>query len=472
VYIVNTVPGLLVKLSSPYWFDRVGYQIRMAIASLCMFLAFVVTSYFCQEGAGTMMDDESTRMVGQLSGVAIVSVQIGLGEASLLALAGKLDTADPQSSSGGDCTSSSDMDGLVTRRDSNHSHISSYRLLAFASGTGLAGPIGYLWKVGLTEWLGWSIARMLLAGVLLSLLYWSMFVKAMESGGTNAVGMLHQPIPSHDSEMDRTTSTSAGRHLEEQELVPFHRRRGNHDQTMAKVESETTSLANGHGSNDDTDDTSGLDDGTAPSNTILPRRRMADDENPAVSIPDMSARERFWLVLSLWPYIIPLFFVYAAEYACQAGAWTAIGFPTVDSVEARAEFYTQSNWLYQIASFVARSSGAFFTVSMWGLWLMPFLQVLNLIFFSVTAAKHGLFYRRGILLFWSLYTGLLGGSVYVQGYKRIIEDMPRAHTEFALSTTCVAEALGVLVADVAGLFLQSCLYKWNSVPGALVECPV
>ena len=88
------------------------------------------------------------------------------------------------------------------------------------------------------------------------------------------------------------------------------------------------------------------------------------------------------------------------------------------------------------------------------------------------AARHGVLYRRGVLLAGSFYTGLLGGAVYVHGYQRIVHDMPKAHTEFALSSTCVAEALGVLVADVAGLFLQSCLYARNGLSGAIVKCPL
>ena len=34
------------------------------------------------------------------------------------------------------------------------------------------------------------------------------------------------------------------------------------------------------------------------------------------------------------------------------------------------------------------------------------------------------------------------------------------------------ESLGVLVADVTGLFLQSCLYQVHLLDGAVVQCPV
>jgi len=112
-----------------------------------------------------------------------------------------------------------------------------------------------------------------------------------------------------------------------------------------------------------------------------------------------------------------------------------------------------------------------------GLWIMPGLQLLNLILFSTTAATgaasvQGLLYHRSILLVASLYTGLLGGAVYVHGYKRIVADVPAAYTEFCLAATSVAEGLGVLAADIAGLFLQSCLYEKNGLQGALVQCPL
>jgi hypothetical protein len=91
------------------------------------------------------------------------------------------------------------------------------------------------------------------------------------------------------------------------------------------------------------------DSGAAESDPL-----QRDDSSALIPIEDLGARERFWLVASLF---IPLITVYAADYACQASAWTAIGFLTVDLVHARAEFYQQSNWLYQAGSFVARSSG-------------------------------------------------------------------------------------------------------------------
>jgi hypothetical protein len=60
----------------------------------------------------------------------------------------------------------------------------------------------------------------------------------------------------------------------------------------------------------------------------------------------MTFRQRLQVTLQLWPYMVPLFVVYSAEYAMQSGTWTAIGFP-VTSAAARHKFYLYSNWMYQ-----------------------------------------------------------------------------------------------------------------------------
>lgn len=187
----------------------------------------------------------------------------------------------------------------------------------------------------------------------------------------------------------------------------------------------------------------------------------------------MTLRQRFAMVSSLWPFIIPLFTVYLAEYACQAGAWTAIGFPVTDA-KARNHFYETSNWLYQAGVFISRSSGIFFHgVSLTTLWVMPILQMANLALFTMIAggSAHAALYNSTLFYVLAFYTGLLGGAVYVHGYKNIVATVPRWQTEFALASTSVAESLGILAADIAGLFLQSCLYARQGIGGAIVSCP-
>ena len=55
-------------------------------------------------------------------------------------------------------------------------------------------------------------------------------------------------------------------------------------------------------------------------------RHVGDGTARRVARPaDLTAKQRLRFILSLWPYTIPLFTVYWAEYAMQAGTWAAIG---------------------------------------------------------------------------------------------------------------------------------------------------
>ncbi len=70
------------------------------------------------------------------------------------------------------------------------------------------------------------------------------------------------------------------------------------------------------------------------------------------------------------------------------------------------------------------------------------------------------------------FAGLLGGSVFVQGFSRINLDTPMELKEFAIASAVVAMNLGILVADILSLFVQSCIFKKNGIEGAVVDCPV
>ncbi|CAL1168978.1 unnamed protein product [Cladocopium goreaui] len=49
----------------------------------------------------------------------------------------------------------------------------------------------------------------------------------------------------------------------------------------------------------------------------------------------LTSKERFFFILSLWPYTVPLLFVYVSEYAIQSGLWAAMGFPVTDPISRR-----------------------------------------------------------------------------------------------------------------------------------------
>ena len=50
-------------------------------------------------------------------------------------------------------------------------------------------------------------------------------------------------------------------------------------------------------------------------------------------------------------------------------------------------------------------------------------------------------------------------------------DMPTDLKEFAIACVSVADSLGILLADICSLFLQSCIQEQNNIQGAVVECP-
>jgi CLN3 protein len=102
------------------------------------------------------------------------------------------------------------------------------------------------------------------------------------------------------------------------------------------------------------------------------------------------------------------------------------------------------------------------------LWLTPSLQAGNLATFWYMAT-YQVFYNYFPLIP-AFYVGLLGGGVYINCYTRM--DLHVEHREFALSNTSVAGGLSIVCADIAGRYLQACLYPIHAIKGALVSCPL
>lgn len=95
---------------------------------------------------------------------------------------------------------------------------------------------------------------------------------------------------------------------------------------------------------------------------------------------------------------------------------------------------------------------------------------MNLIFFVWTAVTH-VWYDWSLLLP-CFGAGLLGGGVYVNAYTRINADLPPHQKEFALASASVADSFGIVLADITGLYIQSCIYRANKISGAAVTCPL
>lgn len=78
IYITGIVPTLIVKITGPYWFHYVPYNVRIILSAVCISLNFILVMY----GKFTWL---------RLVGVALGSIQGGLGESTLLGSAALYD---------------------------------------------------------------------------------------------------------------------------------------------------------------------------------------------------------------------------------------------------------------------------------------------------------------------------------------------------------------------------------------------
>lgn len=173
----------------------------------------------------------------------------------------------------------------------------------------------------------------------------------------------------------------------------------------------------------------------------------------------LSGKERFCFILGLWPYMVPLFLVYAAEYTIQAGFWAAMGFPVTHRASRHA-WYKWANFTYQIGVFISRSSFVLICKNRKVLWLGGVLQLLMVGFFAAAATKP---FGSWWLLAPALFVGFLGGGVYVGAFSLIAQEQDPAYVELALSSASVADTFGIIVADILGLIVQGCVFGYMEV---------
>mmetsp|Transcript_16195 Transcript_16195/g.27139 ORF Transcript_16195/g.27139 Transcript_16195/m.27139 type:complete len:418 (+) Transcript_16195:273-1526(+) len=400
VYTANVLPSFLVKLTGPYWFHRVPYQTRIYTAAALMACSFFFVSL------GQIMDNN---LAVQLFGIVLGSVQSGFGEASFLALAAFFP--------------------------------SRLALTAWSSGTGFAGIFGYSWVIIFTVFIGTSFQLATLCALVLPLCF--VFNYKM---------MITDPHIARDrilsSEGARAKSLSSDPDC---------------DLSKLKTLSSDSDSSDSSTSNNDVElllrspSSAGSGSPSSGEDTTL-QGVQAGDLSLAAS--RMTTRQRMRATLELWPFMVPLFVVYFAEYAMQSGVWAAIGFP-VDSENARDLFYEYSNWMYQAGVLVSRSSGVLWQADLRALWTMPALQVAFLVFFLLNA--YYMFWYSWSLLALCFCVGLLGGAVYVNGFALISEKVPPHLKEFSLSAASIADSIGIACANIAGIFIQKALYDYHDL---------
>ena len=180
-------------------------------------------------------------------------------------------------------------------------------------------------------------------------------------------------------------------------------------------------------------------------------------------------------VASLWPFAVPLFIVYFAEYVCQAGVWSALG--GADPKE-RDRFYKSANWLYQAGVFLSRTFGGFLRLSRAQLWLLPLAQGVLLGLFVAAAASSTSWIDLApkllpfpLLLVPAFVVGLFGGLGYVSTFTLLADSVPFPPLrQLSLAAVSVADSAGIALADAVSVLVQGCLYRASAIPGAAFKC--
>lgn len=206
-----------------------------------------------------------------------------------------------------------------------------------SSGTGFAGIFGYSWVIGFTVFLGASFQLATLCALVLPLCF-----------VLNFQLLITDPHIARDRALTAAGTGEGGA--------------GPQGQVLARSANKASSDAGSVGGDDSASDSTGDSNdvelllrcppsaavGSGSSSAagggvggygtgIAQDLREADlREDLSLAAGRMTAGERARSTLTLWPFMIPLFVVYFAEYAMQSGAWAAMGACAATSSASRA----------------------------------------------------------------------------------------------------------------------------------------
>lgn len=309
-------------------------------------------------------------------------------------------------------------------------------LAAWGSGTGAAGIVGAGLYVLLTDFLGLSVRDSLFASAFLPAIMLVSFFGILPRG----------PL--------RESQRQQGRRSKGYDPVPNPDNPDNDHDDIERTES------------DDIEDfpsssaaTSLLAPGPGRSRQQQQQQQHTGHENDSVA---SQLRANLRRARSLFfPYMLPLFLVYVAEYTINQGIAPVLLFPLEESpfTEFR-DFYPMYGFLYQLGVFVSRTSIAWVRVRR--LYLPSFLQVGNVALLTLHALLMNNFlpsvYLVFVIVFWE---GLLGGAVYVNTFADIMEEVDPSDREFSLGATSVSDSAGICTAGFLGMAMEVWLCNWQ-----------
>ncbi len=207
---------------------------------------------------------------------------------------------------------------------------------------------------------------------------------------------------------------------------------------------------------------------SAKYNTLL-----SDDQHTSTSInTDEDSKTDLTLVEKakkakplVFPYMLPLFLVYFAEYTINQGISPTLLFPISEMPFSRyRDVYPTYMTIYQTGVFMSRSSSSWIRVR--NLLLPTAIQCFLALFLATQSILYFIPHVSFIFLI-ILLEGICGGLVYVNAFHQIGEDESIKHEdrEFSIGAVGVADSLGILGAAVLSLWLEGALCRINTGHG-------
>lgn len=162
----------------------------------------------------------------------------------------------------------------------------------------------------------------------------------------------------------------------------------------------------------------------------------------------------------LQPYMVPLCSVYIFEYVINQGISPTLLFPLGDLPDwlfkEYRDIYVFYGFLYQIGVFISRSS-TIFGVRIRHLYMMSYLQFLNVILCLIQSVYGRPFFNLWHLSILFFYEGLLGGLLYVNTFMLVSEQVSQSSREFAMGCVGISDSFGIMVAGCLSLWLEPAL---------------
>ena len=166
----------------------------------------------------------------------------------------------------------------------------------------------------------------------------------------------------------------------------------------------------------------------------------------------MSLKEKFMLIKPLVIYMLPLFLVYVAEYTINQSFFELLYYKI--SWLNQAEQYRWFQVDYQIGVFISRSSAAIFRIKKL---YIPVIIQWCILMFCLFEVAYTFVPNIWIILIVIFFEGLCGGSVYVNAFYMISENVSEEVREFSLGIASVADSFGIVLAGLISAHIHNAL---------------